>query len=101
MNDFLVDIDEDANIWDVKVENGDFVVGDATEQNQGILLVCNKNDVKAHPTICVGARSYMDDEGPENLIRSIRKEYVKDGMTVNRLSMNTATGRIEIDAPYL
>lgn len=85
---------------DVEAKDGDFNIGDATKQNQKILLVCNKGEIKKHPTICVGSLTFLEDENIDDLLRETRKEFVNDEMTVRTLSAN-ALGKINVDAPYL
>lgn len=87
----------DSN-YDELVENGDEVWGDATKQHQEMLIALNKGEVKQFPTTCVGAMRFLDDEGPDELNREIRKECVRDGMTVKTLSSEGEN--IELDATY-
>lgn len=95
MKDYLTD---DATN-DLVIKNGDFVLGDTTKQNQKRLLVSNKGAFREFPLICVGLINYLDDEDYNDLIREVRREMVKDGMTVDELAI-TADGSIRLNATY-
>lgn len=82
----------------MQIANGDFVMGDATEQHQRRLLMAHKGEYKQHPLTGVGLADYIDDENKNELVREIRKQMVQDGMTVNVLKITT-TG-INLDADY-
>lgn len=99
MVDLLIDIENGS--WDLRASDGDFVLGDATKQNQGILLACAKGEIALHPTDGVGVFAFMDDEGPADLLREIRRQFTKDGMEINTLGSNPTTGEIEVDAFYI
>lgn len=94
MQDILINIET----GELLQKAGDFSVGDATIQNQKLLLILNKNEIKQYPTACVGATEFIDDEDPNELIREIRKEYTKDGMRIKDLTNNN--GKIGVDANY-
>jgi hypothetical protein len=83
---------------DVSFENGDFVVGDSTEQHQQLLLVTNKGDWKEDPTIAVGVQRFLKDEDNSGLLTEIKKEFERDGMRVNKIELSSDS--IIIDAPY-
>lgn len=95
MKDYLLN---DAN--DLVIKNGDFVIGDATKQNQKKLLMINKGEYKEFPNVGVGLMNFLDDEEPDELIREIRREMVKDGMTVEELKVNNDDGSIGLNASY-
>jgi hypothetical protein len=94
MQDFL--IDENTN--EMKFLNGDFAFGDSTKQNQKALLLANKNSYKESPLIGVGIMSSIDDDS-NDLLRDIRIEMVRDGMTINELKV-ISPGKINLDAEY-
>ena len=80
------------------IRNGDHAKGDTTKQNQELLLNATKNMIKQFPTSGVGVLYQIDNEGPDDLFRDIRAEFVKDGMTVNNLVV--VAGVIRVDAEY-
>ncbi len=94
VNDILLD-----DNLDLAAQDGDFAVGDATNQHQKLLLLGEKNDFKQFPGACVGAFNAIDDEDDStDLCRDIRIKFAADGMTVNKV--NYKNGVINIDANY-
>lgn len=83
---------------DLKIQNGDFVFGNVTDQNQKLLLLAEPGELLHAPLRGVGLRSYQDDENPQQMVRNIRKEFVQDGMKVK--SIEITKGNLEIDAEY-
>ena len=94
MNDLLLD---DAD--DLQINDGDFVIGDATLQHQRHIIVAQKGEYKEHPEIGVGIDNALLDENPKALLTQIRRNFEYDGMRVNTLQINT-NGTITVDAPY-
>ena len=76
-----------------------FVVGDITNQNQELILLAEKGEIKSAPTKGVGIMSFVGDEVPDNLFRVIRTELTAEGMRVNRVGFDTKENLI-IDAEY-
>lgn len=83
---------------DLQIANGDFVIGESTEQHQTLLLLSDKNDWKESPTVGVGIESFLDDEEPADMHREIRLQFAKDGMKVKKIQ--TVRGQIQIEAGY-
>lgn len=94
MKDYLIDYTNKKML----IKNGDFVMGDATQQHQRRLLMAQKGEYKQHPLVGVGLRNFIDDESPDNLKREIRMQFVRDGMAVKVLQV-TPSG-LNIDAVY-
>jgi len=94
MDDILLDTDT----LDLQIKAGDFVIGDATEQNQHLLLLANKGDYKQYPKVGVGINGFLLDEAEQDMMREIRSQFETDGMKVKKLVY--ADGKIKIDAPY-
>ncbi len=91
--DILLDDD-----FDLKVENGDFVIGESTAQHQKCLLMAKKGDYKQNPIVGVDLFHEIDDEGPEDLLREVRLAFSQDGMKVNRMkAVTTPNGGITIN----
>ena len=84
---------------DLKIVNGDFVLGESTAQHQKILILSDKGEYKENPMRGVGARRYLEDGKPDTLAREIRQEFVADGMKVNAIKIGE-NGTIEGDAFY-
>lgn len=83
MNDFLLGEDGDLAVF-----NGDFRIGDSTLQNQQLLLLLQKGEIKEAPISGVGAANYLHDENKDELYREIRREFVRDGMKVHEIQLN-------------
>lgn len=84
MMDYL--LDENG---DLRIENGDFVVGESTYMHQRKLLKTAPGEYKANPTIGVDAESYIDGK-KGNISRAITQQFMQDGMEVKDLTVNTA-----------
>ena len=93
MKDVLLDENSD-----LKIVNGDLVIGVSDDQHKNLLLLCNKGDFKEHPDACVGIENYLEDEDPAALLREIKAQYSADGMNVS--SIKIMEGKIHIDAAY-
>jgi hypothetical protein len=93
-NDYLLDY----STGHLQLRNGDFVIGEATEQHQRRLLLAHKGEYKQHPLAGVGLADFIDEENPDEMIREIRVQLVQDGMTVNTIKV-TPKG-LGIDANY-
>ena len=79
--------------------DGDFVIGESTAQHQNDLLMSEEGAYKQAPTIGVGLLGYLEDDGPENLMRKIRHEFHGDGMNIEKLVMDEV-GKLNIEAEY-
>lgn len=74
-------------------------VGDVTYQNQQIIVLAEKGEIKENPTMGVGAASYLDDDDPSELLRVIRENLRNDGQTV-RASYFDDAGKLIIKGGY-
>jgi len=74
-------------------------IGDVTQQNQKIILLAEKGEIKEAPTLGVGIASFLDDDSPSDLLREIRENLREDGQTVKSCGFNTS-GKLVIDAGY-
>lgn len=91
------DILLDSN-FDVAEKNGDFIIGDATNQHQAVLLAAGKGEMKQNPTVGVGIEAFLLDEDTGLLLREIRSQFSKDGMTVE--SVGISNNQLDIKAQY-
>jgi len=94
MTDFLLD---DKN--DLTIENGDFVIGDATLQHQNHILLAQKGEFKNAPEIGVGVLTELNNENPRALLSQIRRNFEYDGMKVKSLKVSE-NGNLLVDAKY-
>ena len=90
-----IELDESQNI---KTADGDFCVGEATRQNQTLLLLCQKGEFKQHPDKCVGVETYLERSELAGLNREILSQFTSDGMTVSEIK--TDLPEIKIEAEY-
>lgn len=77
------------------IKDGDFVVDDSLQQQQKLLLVLNKGELKEFPLIGCGVINSINDENPENIIKEIKRQFKADGLTINSI---TVDNEIKIDA---
>ena len=74
---------------------GGLTVGNSLAQNQHVLLLAEKGEIKEYPTVGVGIKTYVDDENPANLTRAIRTGFAREGMKVKKIDFEN--GKIKID----
>ncbi|MDE3185287.1 MAG: oxidase [Bacteroidota bacterium] len=94
MKDLIIDEN-----FELAVNNGDFIVDTSDVQQQNLLLISDKGDWKEFPTRCVGVQRWLSDDEPEDLLAEIKKEFQRDGMKVNDLTL-TDDKILNIDASY-
>lgn len=94
IGDFILD-----DIFDLKIENGDFVIKDSTAQHQQLLLLSGKGDWKQYPTVGVDVQLQLLDHHPHELMRQIRMEFTRDGMKIDKMKIDSS-GKINIKANY-
>lgn len=84
---------------DIDVSAGDILTATSDYQHQADILLARKGYYKERPTVGVGVEDYINETEPEELLRSVRKEFAGDGMKVTKVTI-AATGEIETDAHY-
>lgn len=95
MTDILLD-----DNFDLRIQAGDFLTGDATLQHQQLLLLIQKGELRESPTRGVGIRDWMlDDVQQGDLNTAIKREFEADGMTVEQVR-TTPAGKINVKAYY-
>lgn len=83
---------------ELQIDNGDLMVDDSDLQNQLLLLLCSKGEIKQHPSTGVGIMNYLENENPTELLEEIRRQFRSDGMKVH--SLGFVNGKLAIDANY-
>lgn len=73
-------------------------VGDTLGQNQALILVLHKGELKERPSTGCGIEDMLLDNDPMYWRSLIREQLEMDGQTVNKVTV-TKTG-ITIDATY-
>jgi len=86
--------------FDLQTKGGDFVLGDASLQNQQLILLSHKGEWKQNPLVGVGISNYLlDDVTIHEMHQEIQKQFSIDGMIVNGVKGKTWDST-EIDASY-
>lgn len=95
MDDILLDKETD----DLRIENGDFVIGRSDEQNQKLILISEKGEWKEFPELGVGIDKMLDNEEYNAMLISAKKNLQYDGMQIRNISF-TEEGKLKIDGNY-
>lgn len=89
---FGIQLDDDSQ--DLKIENGHIALGETLPQNEYLLLVLNKGELKEDPLVGVGISDMINDNDILGWKRKIRDGLKADGMKVEQVSVSR-DGRIE------
>lgn len=81
----------------IKIENGDFVVGEATRQHQTLLLKAHPGEIRDYPTFGVGLADWLLDDFTGDLAARIQRQFKDDGMQEVRRQIN---GTSQVDFVY-
>jgi transcription elongation GreA/GreB family factor len=80
-----IDIQIDENGEDV-AKDGDFLIEDTTQQNQQLLIICEKAENKMEPDSGVGIGNWvLAETDGEDLKKEIQSELEADGLVIDRL----------------
>ena len=90
----MIDIGHTAN-GHIDLQAGDILYAESTGQHQRDILLADKGHYKESPETGVGALEYMNDNEPDRLLRSIRKEFTRDGMKVSKVSLDNVVAEYE------
>lgn len=94
MNVFDVALQE----YDLVFKNGDFKVFESTAQHIGLLLITEKGEWKYKPTIGVGIRTALNEDGNLLALQGVIQEQLEaDGLFVKELKLQ---GDIYVNAEY-
>lgn len=77
--------------------NGKMVIGDASLQNQRVLLGSCKGDLKNAALSGVGANAFIEDNDSDAFAGEIRKQFARDGMKVKSINIQIPTVAIKAD----
>lgn len=83
---------------DTDLSTGDIEYAGSREQHEKDMLLAGKGHYKESPDAGVGAINFINDNNPENFLRTVRKELTRDGMKVRQVRINQ--GKLTIDAEY-
>jgi hypothetical protein len=85
---------------DLRIERGDLVLGESTEQHLRLLLETEKGDWRQAGYVGVGLRSLLlDDATPGQVQQEIQTQLESDGVKVVRLELST-TGQLRVEGIY-
>lgn len=84
---------------DLKIDGGDFVTEESTQQHQRLLMVTEPPEWGENPTVGAGIANFLMDETPEAMLREIRMQFTRDGMRITELRV-TDQQTIEVTAKY-
>lgn len=74
-------------------------IGDSVYQQQTLLLVANKGEIKHSPLVGVGLNSFLLDDGSnDELYQEIGSQFRRDGMTVRSISFTD--GKLNVESEY-
>lgn len=77
---------------------GGLVIGDILRQNQALILLLHKGELKSDPSVGVGISDMLLDHNLRIWKREIREQMELDGQTVN--SVDVSASGITVDAEY-
>jgi hypothetical protein len=84
---------------DIDLSGGDLHYVESTVAHQRDLILTGMGEMKHSPTSGVGIVDFINDEAPEAMLRTVRRKFIQDGMTVNSVKKNSS-GQLEVDAYY-
>lgn len=78
---------------------GGLQVGASANQQQTILLIANKGEVKNSPLRGVGLNNFLlDDSSADELLQEVNSEFTADGMRVYHAEYSD--GKLQVEAQY-
>ncbi len=90
--------DADCITMQPVIRNGSLAVGPVLQQNQALILLLHKGEVKETPYTGAGIADMLLDHDPLLWRTEIKEQLALDGQTVSAVSITT-TG-VAIDASY-
>ncbi len=93
--DLKINVKRDANN---KIISG-LTIGESTYQNQKILILANKGELKMNPMRGVGAIRFIEENNQNDLAREIRTEFIADGMQIDKINISPDL-QIDVEAYY-
>ncbi len=84
MIDILLNIETGLPV----VENGDFVLGNAENQNKHLMLFSEKGSWKENPLSGIGLANFLEGDDIPGMLAETRKQFEKDGALVGKMSFD-------------
>ena len=97
LNDYDIDVDVRRDAFGL-IASG-LVLGDILHQNQALILVLHKGDLKSDVSVGVGIDRMLLDNERLTWTREIREQLEMDGQKVESVVVNSKT--IKIKASYV
>ena len=94
----VVDILIDQDTYEIRIENGDFVLGESDPQHIELIFVIDKGQNRQYPLLGLGILKQLSGNiDPLALKQAIQKNLVDDGYRVNKIIV-TPEYEITVDA---
>lgn len=81
------------------IEGRTLAIGETTRQNQALILLLHKGELKENPAVGVGISDILLDHDPLHWRQAIREQLEMDGQVVS--SIRITNHGITIDAEYI
>lgn len=93
MNDILFkDIGSLTSLPDLRIENGDFVVGNSEQQETALIIITSIGNWFEFPLVGVGIINYLaSNESPLVIEQKIKTQMETDGFKVENISTQGST----------
>lgn len=86
---------------DLLIRGGDFVLTESTSQHEKDILIADKGQYKAFPTVGVGIDSWLNEDGGYvELSKVIQEQLEADGMRIGKMVIKSID-EIEINSEYI
>ena len=84
---------------DLKIVNGDFVIGDSDQQNVKAIVGMHKGEFKEHPLVGFGADTYLKQTALNSarFLRDLKVQLANDGYHNAQININENLKNLEID----
>lgn len=89
---------EEGNYLEPAIEKGTLALGDILHQNQALLLLLHKGELKERPAVGVGISDMLLDNDPIYWRTSIKEQLEMDGQKVGGVKI--MRDGIQIEATY-
>lgn len=75
-----------TNDGDIDLSTDDIQTDISDGWHKRDIIISKPGEIIEAPTLGVGVFNFLNDENPENLLRSVRQNFTKDGLKVVKLS---------------
>lgn len=89
---------------DLLIADGDFVVGESTQQHQSLLIRLKKGELRQYPKTGVGVDDFLLDDNAGDIYLEIQRQLEADGNVIRDITvrLNEVENKLEteVDAYY-